>query len=225
MTYEPHVLLQWGGDLTAGEIWSNGLRIDLGVLNAAGRQNWCEAAITDCSNDVSAFVARAASHLGTKCKLRFVKLNPIGPDGRYESEDGTVARYYNTVPYPSGTGGVYLPHQCATVATLATDHTRGRASHGRIYLPTASIGIQDSNQQMSAADAIAIADSVKTLVNDLNNLPGLDILVGNPQVCVYSALGSPGPHRAVTHIEVDERLDVQRRRANSAITTRHVVAL
>ena len=225
MTYKPHVLLQWGGDLTAGEIWSNGLRLMFTgpLASLVDRKGWAEENLEDIAADVVAFVARADSHLGTKCKLRFVKLNPIGADGRYEDEGNTIVKRWDTTPYPSGTGGVYLPHQVATVATLATDTARGKASKGRIYLPTASVGIQDSDQMMSPSDATAIATSVKTLVQDLNNAPGIDS--GDPEVHVMSRLGDPGPSHKVTDIVVDTRLDVQRRRGNAINAPRYTVAV
>lgn len=225
MTYAKHVLLQWGGDLTAGEIWSNSLRIFFGptIPPYTDRRLWCDNNIDDVAADVVSFVARSDSHLGTRCKLRFVKLNPIGEDGHYESDDTTVEKTYNTIPYPAGSGGVYLPHQVCTVATLGTNATRGRGSKGRIFLPTASIGIVDTTQQMSESDATGIANSVKTFVNDLNNQPGIDI--ADPQVSVMSKLGDPGPHRAVNHVEVDTRLDIQRRRANNVTAVRVSVNL
>lgn len=222
MTYNPHILIQFGGTIGTDEEWSMGLRCatdggadDGDNLNAA---EWLE----DVAEDIVAFVEREESYLSSSVELKFVKVNAINAAGRYTDDGSTIAEYWGAGA-PSGVGTQKLPNQIALVATLETAKQRGKASKGRIYLPALALVVDTGTGLFSGSHTNAVMGSVKTLLDDINNGDGLD--AESPQVCVYSNIGSPGPHEAVTHVSVDNRPDVQRRRANQMSRTRYRVAL
>lgn len=210
MTYADHVLLQFGGDIGTTEIWSMGIRLASSIAPdglVAHGESW----LPDLAEDVEAFVERTSSHLSSDIKLRYVKCNAIGPDGLYKDQENTNVVFFDQDP-PQGPDGRQLPNQIACVVTLETAAQRGRASKGRLYVPALSAAIDGATGFFNGSHANDVMNSVRTLLQDINNTPGADI--GSPEVHVYSNLGDPGPHRLVTHVSCDQRPDVQRRRAN-----------
>jgi len=61
----------------------------------------------------------------------------------------------------------------------------------------------------------AVLTSAQTLLDNLNNSPGID--TQNPRIVVASNLGEPGPMRDVTQVAVGEILDKQSRRRRSLV--------
>lgn len=124
-----------------------------------------------------------------------------GPTATYSGE--------YTAPTPlNGTSSHYLPWQSSIVVTLRTGAS-GRRNRGRMYLPAAGAAL-GADSQMSNSD-------ITTLVNNwaaaFTDLAGSD--AGTPSV--VSIAGSA--HRAITTVEMDSRVDIQRRRANKQVAS------
>jgi hypothetical protein len=213
--------LQWGGDLSGGEIYTNSLRIKLGAADNTSEaiEAWCTENLEDVADDVQEFIEDSAAHLSSGVTLRFVKLNSIGATGHYTSATETNVKFYEGTP-PHGTGTVNMPPSVAVVATLKTAAMRGRASKGRIFVPALNVAMNGNDGVMNNSYPTDIAGAVGDLITRINNQAGIDF-PDYPAVSVVSKLGSPGVHRPVTSVVVDERTDTQRRRSQGIQSIRH----
>jgi hypothetical protein len=158
--------------------------------------------------DWSAFVTRAASLIPGAVSLTRVKVASIGPLGLYTRDS-----WESTSPAVAGTNasGGLMPAQTAMVASLMTSR-RGPTGRGRMYLPCRSLNI-GSDSRIAAADALGLAGSVATLLNALNNEPGLDP-AADQQVVVAS---SKGFNTLVTGVRVGRVPDTVRSRRSQLI--------
>lgn len=135
--------------------------------------------------------------------LRTLKLNQIGPDGRYTQDDTVEYDYPGTAPV-----GPVLPNyppQVAIAISLRTDAARGRAHAGRFYLPSPAASLQPSTGTIGVSAQTTLQGHTKTLLDALNaGLSGY-------RLGVVSKVGS-GAERPVTHIAVGAALDTIRSR-------------
>lgn len=214
VTYAPHVLIAFGGRLFGTEVWSCSLRMTLftGTVGEYPRlDTWSEENVEDIGTDVAAWFTRTGSAISSAARLDYVKVNPIGPDGRYWNQERTIERRWAAGDAPSGVNGPGLA-QNTVVVSLLTDAQRGRASRGRFYPPTGALVSSASTGRISNTLTQQMADSAAVLIEGLNNQPGLDL--EDPTVVVASDLGEPGPVRPVTSVAVGDVVDTQRRRRN-----------
>lgn len=204
MTYQPHYLLTWGGQLLEAEEWSNSLRIIPGP-DVAPTVGEAQAALDELVPVISAYVESAS--YSSAAVLNWIKLNPIGPDGRYiypvtvewQAPDNTI----------NGTAGVYAP-QLAVVVSLRTAIGRGRASRGRYFLPLQpNLG---TNGRMTGVQTQTLADDAASFLEQINGVLATE--AQGAVVGVLSELGNPGPASAVLRTLVGDVLDTQRRRRN-----------
>jgi hypothetical protein len=199
-----HLYVQWGGKLPGDEEWSCGFR-----MWAAGGADPADAVadLTIISDAIAAYHARATSHISSKVKLSFVKVNAIDVNGHYQGA-GTTERLFADIS-GGGTGAGNNPNQIALAVSLTTGFSRGPAHRGRFFNPCPDVGV-DTDGTISAGQALEVATSAKALMTAVN--------VGGPathQMVVMSRkAGAPG-HRAVTGMQVGRILDTQRRRRNS----------
>lgn len=118
---------------------------------------------------------------------------------------GPRASFVGVAPIASGNGtdtSGYLPLQVAPVLTLLTGAS-GRRNRGRMYLPLTGFSMMGSNHLLSTTATDAITSAAATFFSALGP--------AYPPV-VLSIVGSS--HRAITEVAMDNRPDVQRRRAN-----------
>jgi len=209
-----HVVLQWGGTLPGGEIWSNSLRLassgegpTAAVPTHDDMITWLNTTVKD---------ALAAYHGGTTAgvhqfaKLVYAKLNVVDQNGHYVED--TTNEYVWSPTLAGGNGGTLHPNQIALVVTLATDFERGHAHQGRYYMPLPAFAVASSDGLISTSDANFAANAAKQLVEALSVDPAQVVLpVENMRVCVMSQRGT-GATRPVTGIKVGRVLDTQRRR-------------
>lgn len=219
MTYRPHILLSFGGRFFASEQWANNLRIQLGpaassVVSPENLQTWAEENIEDIAADVEAWFTRIESRISQAAKLDWLKLNAIGANGRYVSQEATNLFEWSNADAPSGTVTATYP-QLTVAVSLLTDAARGRASRGRIYPPTGIMTLDNTTGRIADTNASDMAGSMLQLLNEIANEPGLDL--SSPRVVVASELGSPGPMRDVTSVAVGNVVDTQRRRRNELV--------
>jgi len=221
MSFREHLLIQFGGLLGVNEEWSCNLRMQIGnpepgqitpgSLAYNARENWIQANIEDIHGDIAAWHNGAANRNSAAAQLNYVKVNQIGPDGRYLNLEET--HVFGATPGPRGNAasGDFSASLCVS---LWTDAQRGRASRGRFYPPTGQVTYEDDGS-VNATTVTAVLTSAQTLLDNLNNSPGID--TQNPRIVVASNLGEPGPMRDVTQVAVGEILDKQSRRRRSLV--------
>lgn len=218
MAYRPHLLLTWGGTLGSSEIWSNSLRLtadstDLPTLEAAARDN-----IDDLASDVSTFLftgsVGAYSGYGSAARLTYVKLNAIGADGRYSSDDES-----NRVDFLTGspirTSADHGAFQLAIVVSFKTTAARGRAHAGRLFVPALNASVDDDSGKFPNTIRDAVATSWQGFLQAVNDQPGFD--TAGIRAAVFSGIGAPGPARDIVGVTVGNVFDTQRRRRNGLV--------
>jgi hypothetical protein len=137
-----------------------------------------------------------------KARLLGIKVNEIGPDGRYTNETTTVYKDYATPV--AGAGAANVAPQLALAITLRTEARRGLASAGRFFLPLPSPGLADDGR-IASTFAQGVADDALVLVNALN-------VAMNPYRLVVASNVGEGAIREVRTVEVGRTLDTIRSR-------------
>lgn len=155
---------------------------------------------------VVAYHSDPATQTGARAELTMIKLNEIGPNGRYANPSETVLHEFETPV--AGEGNASQPPQTAVAVTLRTAVRRGLAKSGRFYLPHLSYG-PSSDGRMLAGQAENIATATTTFLQAINPALG-----GNWAPAVTSDVRE-GAIRKVTHCEVGRVLDTIRSRRSS----------
>jgi hypothetical protein len=163
-----------------------------------------EDMIDDMAADLVAFHGRLATGIHPRAVLGEVKLARIGPDGLYTSDPAI-----RLVEQAGGRDGALYPPQVALAVTLETG-VRGPSRRGRIFLPTPSFEVAGS-YRINALQAVGVAESVATLIRDLNNAAGVDPL-NYPAVTIASRKGF---NTNVTEVRCGRVLDTIRSRRAS----------
>lgn len=164
---------------------------------------------------VVAYHSDPATQTGANALLTLIKLNEIGPNGRYLSASDTVLHEFETgVP---GVGTAAQPPQTAVAVTLRTPVRRGLASSGRFFLPHLANGPSNDGRLLAGA-AVGIATATTTFLNAIGPALG-----GNWRPAVTSDVRE-GAIRDVTHCEVGRVLDTIRSRRSSLDEDRQVGA-
>lgn len=135
-----------------------------------------------------------------------VKLNEIGPDGRYVRPTTVETLLTGSNEIPGGQSSRY-PAQVSLAVTLRTDVTRGLANRGRFFIPYPGLPMDPNSGLMTTAITNAAAAAAGTFLDALN-------AAGNWDVCVASDVGT-GAFRKVLSVQVGQRFDVIRSRGRS----------
>lgn len=214
-----HIVLQWGGTLPGGEIWTNSLRGGGSSLGPPGANfpshadiaGWLAGHVKDA---LAAFHGRATSAINSVCKLTWAKMNAVGMDGKYL--DPTTNLYTYPTPISGGGSGWQVPNQVCWVASLTTGLERGLAHRGRIFLPMPAVTLDSTTGQVGTAVASGLAGSVRTMIETIADTPGLD--EGKEyRILVMSNRGVAGASNLVTGVAVGRVLDTQRRRRTKQV--------
>lgn len=208
-----HIVVQWGGTLPGGEIWSNSLRMGSSGLGDGAPvpthgdlETWCHGSAKDA---VAAYHGSTTAQIHTAAKLAYLKMNVVGLDGRYV-DPNTIEHVYS--PVVSGGGATVLyPNQVTLVISLTTDVSRGYAHRGRYYMPLPVFPVVEADGMISAVAAGFAAGAAGAFIQALANEPGLDLGVFDQRVLVMSKANQGSTH-VVTGIDVGRVLDTQRRR-------------
>lgn len=219
MPFAPHYRVTALGRLGAGaDIFSYGLNMapDNGNGSASGLQNIItlnDTAWDDLAEDVRAFHGRAGTRISERAVLEVVKIARIGSDGKYMEDP----RIVNVTDTP---GGYTVDSDCALVhpqlalaVSLVTDR-RGPSGKGRFYVPMPVVSSEADSLLGVTADIDSIATSAQTLINDMNNSPGIDVTT--LKVCVSS---TKGYNTGVERIRVGRAVDTIRTRRNKLAET------
>lgn len=222
MTYQAHALLRFGGAWFQTEQWSCGLRVATSEPSNTV-QNWIDALEPNSPGEtpllieeviypiVRAWFLRPASQISQRARLDYVAMNAIGPDGKYADAANPHTYEVPTDERESGTSAAQTWPQVTTAVSLRTQQTRGLATHGRIYTPTAAPN--GGTGRLDQGTAQGIADSLGEMIEAISQESQL-FLAGEMRVVVASDKGSPGPMRIVTRTACGDVNDTQRRRRN-----------
>jgi hypothetical protein len=199
MVFAPHYRVQWGGGIfTASnggmqvEVWSNTLSLlATGGLDPA-------SGIEGIADALTAFHASAFTSIDSRCALQYVKVNQIGADGKYVSQNTNVV-----VRNQRGASQGAEPIQSALRVSL-DDGSRNPRARGGWYIPCFTGAIQ-SDWQVSEAIAEQVAGRVQTLLAALN--------APNQTVVIASRVGAS--LTTVTRLRVGRQVDTIRRRRNA----------
>lgn len=197
---------------------------DVGII-APGALDPNAAVWEDVASDCGDWFAREESRIHPDARLLIVKIAHIGSDGRYMSAP---------VEIPQSVGGNFdgggrHPNQVAYAVSLRTAGDLGRVK-GRFYAPLPSVAV-DVDGTISETVAEIMEGSARTLINALNNQPGLDVLDLNVAVASQGRRNKNGTMRVpprnhrVTGVGVGRVLDTQRRRRNKLAESRDWSAL
>lgn len=134
---------------------------------------------------------------------------------------GPSAGVIGSAPITSanGTGtatAVQTPLQTAMTVSLLTQFA-GRRTRGRMYLP-ASGKLMQSDSLWGLGDVTPVATATANFFTAVNALGGIG------EVVVLSQITGGGQTVPVTSVRVDNKPDIQRRRANKLIATQAAVA-
>lgn len=143
-------------------------------------ENFDAAAQMDCAEDVWTFLNAIKAYTSQYFRWTHVKFAAISAAG---NTVGTASTYTFTTPL-AGTGTTLLPPQVAVALTMRANIV-GRKGRGRIYLPALPQSIVGSNGNLSGTPVTAISAAFKTLIDDLQSLPGITVNI--PLVVVTSA--------------------------------------
>lgn len=219
MAYAPHLLVQIAGDIVSEgdpvEIWSMGFRC-IATADAApstpltatvaDQEDYADYLETNWVNTLhnNGFIQVA----GQTVKIKTLKVNAIGADGKYVNDVTTVRDL--SLDFGGSTVTLSYPLQVSKVLTLETGKTRGLGHRGRVYVP-------GPKNVMSTPGLFSIATQERTAWATFVGLLRYSTGAGafNVDPAVVSGSGDPSSNwNRITGISMDNRFDVQRRRAN-----------
>jgi hypothetical protein len=211
MVFAPHVRVTALGRLGTPQAdrFSYGFNIapDDGFVALGDWAGMTAAQITDLCDSVRDFHHRGTTLISAAAVLEQVKLAIIGADGKYMADP--VTRDYSSaggVPLDSTT----LP-QSACAVSLGTNR-RGPTGRGRFFIPMiATVVDQAQFFHTNVAQADGLRDSAATMLNDINNWPGIDVIQASWRVCIAS---TKGYNSKVNSVRVGRVIDTIRTRRN-----------
>lgn len=233
MGYPPHFLLQFGGSIgnPGLEIWSCGIRmwIDGDDVFAVDPDDYLA---TVASPALITWFESSATKISTSCFLQWSKFNEIDEDGHY-ANPSTNELIYGLTANPGGGGSSVLPWQSSVCLTWLTDaRERGIASKGRIFMPLPTLSVNSNTGLFPTGDATSIATSTATFLNTLD-IGGLGVggtgvmrpgIVSRGKDLGGGAWGD-GAREQINSVQVDNRIDIQRRRAEDLTGVRSTVVV
>lgn len=226
----PHMYLSILGDAYGGtEHWQFGMRLFDGGLSG---QVTADAA----GPIVSSWWSNVNNGFINTHRFTSVKCARIGVDGKYEPN--TISGEWFAVPPVVGptlwAADQQAIPQNTIVGTLTTAVPRGYASKGRIYLPPQIYNVL-SDGLISATDATSVANSIKTLINNLvaHSVIGPVVIASRGKGVrsiddkgkVHYTYPNPGAENNVTGVQVGRVVDTQRRRRRQLSEQRQSVVL
>lgn len=203
MTYPHNFLrLQVGGSLYGVEQFSWSLSLADWELNSEPSTPPTEVP----QGIIDAVVAfHTNTWVSNVAKIEFIKLNEIGVDGRYVSDDTTVVHDFATPVAGAGANTGTWP-QLSVAVSLLTEAKRGLAHRGRFYPP--AIMAVPAAGKISAGLPLTVANAATMMINAINaSIPEYDVVVAS------GVRG--GAFRRVSQVVVGDVIDTQRRRRTS----------
>lgn len=156
--------------------------------------------------------------IGRATHMTSVKVAPVDVDGRY-IEDLEAVVYDWETPLTGGPSAAVHPPQISVVASLTTGARRGKATHGRMYLPLTAVPIDSSDFTIAVANRKTVANAVVGLLND--SIGALADVSLDP---VVMSNAGEGTTRTITDVAVGSIADTQRRRRNRFVEQYTIVS-
>lgn len=225
----PHQLVVFGGFLGAnegaGDTWSCSFKTVATPTVVAGNSEGTldVETLQEILNDtiepaIRAMWADPALGVTSAAKLTYVKYNQIGENGKYVHQT-TVGHYYGE-PLNGPTAPTNQhPFQVCRVVTLHTEASRGRASKGRMFLPSPSSAIDPATGKAQAGTGTP-GIVVTTMLSAVREVDVSNAISIRPVVLTNLPTGDQPSWRDITRVSVDDVLDIQRRRAAQLPRTR-----
>jgi hypothetical protein len=223
MTYVSHMrvsMIGFLGNSPGADIWQANLSLangngslDGGVLNLGPN----ETVFDDVRDDIVAWFTSADARIRSHVRLSRVKFAFIGTNGRYTRSP--VERDAGNVQGGEGFGTI-MPFQIAYAVTLGTDADLGRVK-GRFYVPGPSVDIDPNSGQISVAQQTQLRNAADSLVTNINNQPGIDVLGLNVAVASQGRRNRDGSQRLapanhpVVRVNVGRVMDTIRSRRSA----------
>ena len=218
MGYDQHALLAFGGfdnSYSPGfEIWQCHVR---GLFDSEADYSDMQSICDIIAGRLRTWFGASANYMSSAATLNWVKLNEIGPDGRYVSDITNITE----VTAQAGGQPPHTPSILTCAFSWTTGATRGLAHRGRIFPPvaldavtTGTVGTKQSNYRTSALSLLTAIAPTGTLTHD--GLPPYVVSPGGKH-------SSVGVARRITGVEIGDLVDVQRRR-KSALPEAYVSA-
>jgi hypothetical protein len=221
------MLLTWGGDFVSEplEIWSNSIRLtedtDLDGASFEPPGGGGSQSLVD------AYGAKVRTHFtatnsgySTNVRLKWVKFNQIGADGRQVNQQQTWLHQPTPLTGVPGTGTPSGAITHAMCVTFLTEATRGRASRGRVFVPHPNMIVQSGEGfRYSAATCQLVANQWLAFLSDLADAPGIDG-PNSLRASVVSDLDAVGPYRNILRAQVGNFPDYMGSRRNRTRETR-----
>lgn len=217
MPYPAHHRLVFGGPIF-GDQWSCSLRLAYRRDQTGAGALDEQSGFDDIWSDLRNWYASPGAGAHGASYLTWMKLNAIGPDGKYANQTMTRERVVAQSAGVKGANFSDIAPQCAIAVTLRSARARGPLSRGRFFLPCGDRVGADGLITVARADALA--NSVVSLIRNLNNFPGIDTSTTAVALVSPGGRGLPeGGLEPVTAVEVGRVVDTQRRRRSDLLET------
>lgn len=201
-----------------GELYGDSFNTTLSMVPTGGTaipavtQTLCDnvaAAVAAFWPKMTAATPGSGLELLAAARLSSVKVNRIGPDGRYVD---ALARETVLTPL-AGPGSVRMPPQLACAATLRGPNPRAKAGRGRMYFPPSSwfASSLGTDGRISSTAATNHANGVVGLLQDLNDVY---LSAGVVAVAGIASKAGTGAFQPVVQVTVGRVLDTIRSRRN-----------
>jgi hypothetical protein len=171
-----------------------------------------EQMTTDLAARFALSLASGGLGYSNQTQLEWGKFNEIGPSGGYADETTTHMFELTTPVVAAAAPGAMVP-QVAWAVSWNTANARGYASKGRIFVPMPSVTPSSSTGKVSAANCLSAAQNWGFLIDEWNDLSGLDL--SDIKASVVSNVPLEGATNEITAVRVGDVLDTMRSRRNA----------
>lgn len=176
-----------------------------------------EEVVDDMADDWLTFLGKVRTQQSTLFTWRSIKVAPIeAGTGKFLAP----ATVYSLKSAIAGSVATAMPPQTSVCASLRAP-ILGRRGRGRMYIPSLKQGMADSAGKVASAERSTLANSLKTLVKELEDSPGTDLF--QTRVCIMSAASTTAVLPA--EVRVGDQFDVQRRRETDVVETYTTLSL
>lgn len=216
MPYQDHHLLTFGGYLGSvdTEIWTCGIRLRTEGDNDLVHDDYLEDTAEPA---LAAWFSSAAASISQSARLMWAKCNEIGPDGHYKDPTNVHERFFG--PVQGASGGDIHPFQVSCCYTWHTNAVeRGPGSRGRIYVPMVTGALNPATGTFTDNARNGFVTAARDLINSLDASLGI-APAGVVRPCI-STDRLEGANNEINGVSVDNKFDIQRRRANSQPSVR-----
>lgn len=201
------IKLVFAGTLQGGEVFAHSLWVDFGSQPSQSDLN---TFVTNCYLTFNAQVGITGVKSSLPNTTAYATVTGYAYDGAHSN---AVLVSPPTAITCTGTAGTGLPNQCALVMSLLTG-IPGRSFRGRTYLPACQSSSLAATGQVGSSTVDTFANAWAGFINGMEAGGG-----GSPAVKFVVASAAKGVLTEVVNVQIDSRLDVQRRRAFKQLVT------